>query len=100
MTIDAEHRAAALAKEARANTRWRRSECINLIPSEQPFSDYVAALTIADPAARYNEHSRIRGMSSDTPDIRYYKGTTFIMEKEEELKAAMRAFFGCTRVDG
>jgi aminomethyltransferase len=99
MTIDAEHRAAALAKEARANTRWRRSECINLIPSEQPFSDYVAALTIADPAARYNEHSRIGGMSSDAPDMRYYKGTTFIMEKEEELKAAMRAFFGCTRVE-
>ncbi len=73
MAKDIERTAATLAKEARVNTRWRRTECINLIPSEQPFSAYVAALTISDPAARYNEHSRSRAPGSDAADIRYYK---------------------------
>jgi aminomethyltransferase len=99
MANEVERLAAKLAGEARANTRWRRAECINLIPSEQPVSAYVEALAISDPAARYNEHSRLPAMSSDAPDIRYYKGTTFIMEKEDELKAAMRSFFNCTRVE-
>ena len=99
MANDVECTAATLAKEARLNTHWRRTECINLIPSEQTVSAYVEALTISDPAARYNEHSRSRALSSDAPDIRYYKGTTFIMEKEDELKAAMRRFFNCSRVE-
>jgi len=104
MAKDIEHTAATLAKDAQVNARWRRTECINLIPSEQPFSAYVAALTISDPAARYpaaryNEHSRSGAPGSDAADIRYYKGTTFIMEKEDELKAAMRSFFNCTRVE-
>ena len=99
MTNDVERSAATLAKEARLNTRWRRTECINLIPSEQTASAYVEALTISDPAARYNEHSRIWALGPDAPDILYYKGTAFIMEKEEELKSAMRSFFSCTRVE-
>jgi len=99
MAKDIEHTAATLAKDAQVNTRWRRTECINLIPSEQPFSAYVAALTISDPAARYNEHSRSGAPGSDAADIRYYKGTAFIMKKEDELKAAMRSFFNCTRVE-
>ncbi len=91
--------AAKLAGEAEANTNWRRRECVNLIPSEQTTSAYVDALTTADPASRYNEHNRIKALGPDAPDVRYYKGTTFIMEKEDELKAALRTFFGCARAE-
>jgi len=91
--------AAALAVDARANTDWRRTECINLIPSEQCTSDFVDALCIADPSSRYNEHNRLKALGADAPDVRYYKGTTFIMDKEEELKAALRSFFECSQVE-
>jgi aminomethyltransferase len=96
---EVEARAADLAEAAVANTRWRRQECINLIPSEQPTSAYVDSLCVADPSGRYNEHNRIKALGPDAPDVRYYKGTAFIMEKEEELKAALRSFFDCTRVE-
>jgi len=88
-----------VAREARENTAWRRQQCINLIPSEQTVSAYVEALEVADPAGRYNEHNRLKMLGPDAPDVRYYKGTSFIMEKEEELKAALRAFFHCARVE-
>jgi aminomethyltransferase len=100
--VDAVHAAglaSRLAEATAANTRWRREECINLIPSEQPASTYVDRLSTADPAGRYNEHSRLKALGPDAPEVRYYKGTTFIMEKEAELKAALRAFFGCARVE-
>lgn len=90
MKNEVEGLAAALTDEARANTRWRRTECINLIPSEQPCSAYVDSLATYDPAARYNEH---------IGDVHYYKGTAFITEVEEKLKAALRSFFRCSRVE-
>jgi hypothetical protein len=38
----------ALASDLRdasaRNNRWRREECVNLIPSEQPVSSYVESL--------------------------------------------------------
>ncbi len=91
--------AARLAEDAAANTRWRRAECVNLIPSEQPTSAFVDRLCSADPAGRYNEHSRLKGLGPEAPEVRYYKGTAFIMDKEDELKAALRAFFDCARVE-
>ena len=91
--------ARGLAAEAAANTRWRRSECINLIPSEQPTSAFVDSLMTADPSGRYNEHNRVKALGPEAPDVRYYKGTSFIMEKEEELCAALRTFFGCLNVE-
>ena len=91
--------AAALRNDAQANTDWRRRDCINLIPSEQTTSAYVDRLSTADPAGRYNEHNRLKSLGPDAPDVRYYKGTAFIMETEEALKAALRTFFGCTRVE-
>jgi len=100
LTLDAiAERAGRLAGEAERNTRWRREECINLIPSEQPTSRWVDRLCTSDPAGRYNEHNRLKALGADAPDVRYYKGTAFIMEKEEELKAALRTFFDCTRVE-
>jgi aminomethyltransferase len=91
--------AAALTEESRQNTRWRRAACINLIPSEQPTSAFVDGLCTADPSGRYNEHNRLKALGPDAPDVRYYKGTAFIMEKEEELKAALRRFFDCGQVE-
>ena len=96
---DIAHAAAELGEDAESNTRWRRTECINLIPSEQATSAYVDALCTADPASRYNEHNRVKALGPTAPDVRYYKGTTYIMEKEDELKAALRRFFGCARVE-
>ena len=92
-------RAEQLAEAARANTRWRRTECVNLIPSEQPNSAFVDALCTADPAGRYNEHNRLKALGPHSPEVCYYKGTAFMMEKEEELKAALRTFFNCSQVE-
>jgi aminomethyltransferase len=91
--------AAKLSEEAALNTRWRREECVNLIPSEQPTSAYVDRLSASDPAGRYNEHNRLPALGPDVPDVRYYKGTAFIMGKEGELKAALRELFDCARVE-
>ncbi len=91
--------AATLAEESARNDDWRRRACINLIPSEQPTSAFVDRLCTADPAGRYNEHNRLKALGPDAPEVRYYKGTAFIMEREEELKAALRAFFDCSQVE-
>ena len=53
----------------------------------------------SDPAGRYNEHNRVKALGPAAPDVRYYKGTSFIMDKEEELCAALRTFFGCHNVE-
>ena len=92
-------KAESLRTRALANHHWRREECINLIPSEQCTSTYVDALCMSDPSGRYNEHNRLKALGPSAPEVRYYKGTAFVMECEEELKAALRAFFGCTRVE-
>lgn len=86
----------SLLKEARANTHWRRYDCINLIPSEQVCSEFVDHLCVADPASRYNEHNQLKSLGPNSEDVRYYKGTDFIMAKEQQLKAALRSFFNCS----
>ena len=92
---EAESLAARLAVEAERNHRWRRTECVNLIPSENCVSAFVERLCASDPAGRYNEHNRLRALGVNSEDVRYYKGTAFSMEKEEALVAALRTFFGC-----
>ena len=87
--------AARLGEQAESNHRWRRTECINLIPSENCVSEFVERLCASDPAGRYNEHNQIRALGVNSEDVRYYKGTAFSMEKEEELVAALRTLFGC-----
>ena len=87
--------AARLAEQAERNHRWRRTECINLIPSENCVSEFVERLCATDPAGRYNEHNQLRALGVNSEDVRYYRGTAFSMEKEEELVAALRTFFGC-----
>lgn len=91
--------ASGLLEDNSRNNQWRRRECINLIPSEQATSTNVDELCVSDPSGRYNEHTRLKTMGPNAPDLRYYKGTAFIMDKEEDLKAALRTFFDCTRVE-
>ncbi len=98
-TDDLATAAARLRQDSDANTKWRREACINLIPSEQCTSSFVDALCREDPAGRYNEHNRLKALGPNAGDVRYYQGTGFITEKEEDLKAALRAFFGCTQVE-
>lgn len=91
--------AARLAQESEANHAWRRTECVNLIPSEQTTSAFVDRLSVTDPSSRYNEHNRLKALGPEADDVRYYKGTSFIMEKEQELQAALCTYFGCSRAE-
>ena len=84
-----------LVEQAESNHRWRRTECINLIPSENCVSEFVERLCTSDPAGRYNEHNQLRALGVNSEDVRYYKGTAFSMEKEEALIEALGTFFGC-----
>ncbi len=98
-TDDLPARAERLRVDSEANTRWRREECINLIPSEQCTSPFVDELCRSDPAGRYNEHNRLKALGPNAADVRYYQGTGFITEREDELRSALRAFFGCSQVE-
>jgi aminomethyltransferase len=98
-TDDLASKAARLREDTEANTRWRREDCINLIPSEQSTSPFVDDLCRADPAGRYNEHNRLKALGPNAADVRYYQGTGFITEAEEELRGALRAFFGASQVE-
>jgi glycine/serine hydroxymethyltransferase len=59
----------------------------------------VDDLCRADPAGRYNEHNRLKALGPNAADVRYYQGTGFITEAEEELRSALRAFFGASQVE-
>ncbi|MGI9336553.1 MAG: glycine cleavage system aminomethyltransferase GcvT [Gammaproteobacteria bacterium] len=89
----------SLREQSTRNHRWRREQCINLIPSEQCTSPFVDELASADPSGRYNEHGKLKSLGPDAPPVRYYKGTAYIMQKEMELKAALRTFFDCAQVE-
>jgi len=86
-----------LLEKAVRNTLWRRTECINLIPSEQTASPMVRRLTMMDPAFRYAEHRAIR--SYYDADIFYYQGTDFIESVESLLKEEMVRYLGCRKVE-
>jgi aminomethyltransferase len=85
--------ARALVREAAENTIWRRTECINLIPSEQCVSPVVRMLSGLDPAGRYAEHKRVKAL--DDAEVFYYQGTDFIAEVERLLVAEMCRFLDC-----
>ncbi|MBA7708382.1 Serine hydroxymethyltransferase [subsurface metagenome] len=86
-----------LLQKAVDNTRWRQTECINLIPSEQTQSPMTRLLSVMDPAFRYGEHKRIKAFYD--ADVFYYQGTGFIDEVEKLLEKEMRAFLGCREVE-
>ena len=90
-------RAAGLLRRALDNTRWRRSECVNLIPSEMTPSPMVRRLSVLDPAGRYAEHRKSEAFYE--AEIFYYQGTEFIAEVERLLEREMIKFMGCTEVE-
>jgi glycine cleavage system T protein len=79
------------------NTRWRRQQCINLIPSEMTASPLVRLLSIMDPAGRYAEHKAVKAFLD--AEIFYYQGTDFIQSVEAALVGQMRLFLGCEQVE-
>jgi aminomethyltransferase len=86
-----------LIEKAAANTVWRQKECINLIPSEQSYSDMARLLSILDPVGRYAEHKQVKAFKE--ADIFYYQGTEFIAEVESLLQAELQKYLGCTEVE-
>jgi aminomethyltransferase len=90
-------RARELVAKAAENTRWRRTKCVNLIPSEQTPSALVRALTIQDPEGRYAEHRVVKALGN--VEVYYYQGTDFIMWVEAMLMDEMRKFLGCAEIE-
>jgi aminomethyltransferase len=79
------------------NTRWRRWETINLIPSETTPSLLVRLLTISDASGRYAEHRLMKAFKET--DVFYYQGTKLIGEVEVLLADELRRFIGCSEVE-
>ncbi|MBW8017121.1 MAG: glycine cleavage system aminomethyltransferase GcvT [Planctomycetes bacterium] len=79
------------------NTRWRQSECINLIPSEQTQSSMSRLISIMDPSGRYAEHKAVKAFSE--AEVFYYQGTDFIAEVERLLAEQMQIYLGCMEIE-
>jgi len=84
-------------KKALDNHRWRQTQCINLIPSEQTPSPLVRLLSVSDPVCRYAEHRRL--IAAFLQDVFYYQGTGFIEWVENSLISEMAAFMGADQVE-
>lgn len=91
------NKAIELLKKATDNHKWRQSECINLIPSENTPSKAVQFLCSSDPAFRYAEHKK--AIPFYEQEIFYYQGTGFIDEVEQLAVEELRKYFGCTEVE-
>ena len=89
--------ARTLVKSAVANTTWRQTECINLIPSEQTPSAMVRLLSVMDPVGRYAEHKQVKAFKE--ADVFYYQGTDFISEVEHLLICEFQQYLECTEVE-
>jgi aminomethyltransferase len=96
-SADYEAGAAALIRDAAANHRWRQTECINLIPSEQSHSRAARLLSILDPSFRYAEHKKMKSFYDY--DVFYYQGTKFIHRIELLLTAEFKKYFGCAEAE-
>ncbi|MDR2611228.1 MAG: glycine cleavage system aminomethyltransferase GcvT [Clostridiales Family XIII bacterium] len=90
-------KAAALIRDARANHRWRQTECINLIPSEQSHSRAARILSVLDPSFRYAEHKKMKSFYDF--DVFYYQGTRFIHDVELKLTEEFKKYFGCANTE-
>lgn len=83
-----------LTEKVTQNNIWRQRESFNLIPSESTPSLLVKMCEISDPSGRYAEHRTMKGK-----EIYFYQGIDFIKEVEEEARAEMAEFFGCSEVE-
>ncbi|MHB8909269.1 MAG: glycine cleavage system aminomethyltransferase GcvT [Syntrophales bacterium] len=92
-----QEKACTLLKRALGNNRWRQTECINLIPSEQSTSSAVRRLSIMDPAFRYAEHRTLPAFMD--AEVFYYQGTDFIAGVEEMVNAEMARYLGCCQIE-
>ncbi len=92
-----EGEALSLLEKAFRNTKWRQTETINLIPSEQTPSPLVRLISVMDPCCRYAEHKQIKAF--EDAEIFFYQGTDFIGEVEKLLEEEMRRYFGCSEVE-
>ncbi len=79
------------------NHRWRRQECIDLIPSEMTASPMARLLSITDPSGRYAEHKKTEAFYDI--EVFYYQGTGFIHQVERLLEDELRAFLGCREAE-
>jgi glycine/serine hydroxymethyltransferase len=86
-----EQQVQALAKKTVANNLWRQRQSVNLIPSENTPSLLVKLMEISDPAGRYAEHRTMKG-----EEIYFYQGIDFIREVEEQARAEVTKYFGCS----
>ena len=93
----AESKLSRLVQNAVSNTKWRQTECINLIPSEQTASSFSRMLSIMDPSGRYAEHKKVKAFCDH--EVFYYQGTEFIAEVEAMLQNEIRIFLGCKEVE-
>ncbi|MEA3420319.1 MAG: hypothetical protein U9Q97_01425 [Acidobacteriota bacterium] len=84
----------SLSQRIEENNSWRQSECFNLIPSESTPSLLVKMCEISDPSGRYAEHRTMKGN-----EVYFYQGIDLIKDVEEEAKAEIRRFFGCSEVE-
>ncbi|WP_035257327.1 glycine cleavage system aminomethyltransferase GcvT [Desulfatirhabdium butyrativorans] len=91
------HAAKGLLLRAIENTRWRREDCINLIPSEQTPSAAVRMMSILDPSGRYAEHKKVKAFGD--AEVFYYQGVDFIAEIERALQCELRTYLGCRQVE-
>lgn len=83
-----------LAQKVERNNVWRQKESFNLIPSESTPSLLVKMCEISDPAGRYAEHRTMKGQ-----EIYFYQGIDFIKEVEEDARAELSQFLGCSEVE-
>jgi aminomethyltransferase len=90
-------KAVGLIRDAKANHLWRRTECINLIPSEQSHSRAARILSVLDPSFRYAEHKKMRSLYDF--DVFYYQGTKFIHKVELLLADELKKYFACENVE-
>ncbi|MBI9108176.1 MAG: glycine cleavage system aminomethyltransferase GcvT [Spirochaetales bacterium] len=96
--IGYEDAAFTLLKKAAENSRWRRSDCLNLIPSEMSASSASRMLSIMDPVSRYAEHKKVKAFCEE--EVFYYQGTEFIHEVETLLGSEMKSYLGCSEIEG
>jgi len=89
-----EEKVKKLGKDTVNNNKWRRHDCINLIPSENPTSLIASLMEISDPAGRYAEHTTIRGK-----EVYYYEGIQFIEETEQKLVEELKNFFNNSQIE-
>ncbi|MEM2690115.1 MAG: serine hydroxymethyltransferase [Nitrososphaerota archaeon] len=74
----------------RKHNTWRRSECINLIASENVTSPLVDAVYLSDAMHRYAE---------GLPFKRFYQGTRYVDELEVKVSSIFAGLFGAKHSD-